>query len=147
MSNLIKLHRVICATPEAIYRAYLEPAAMVKWLPPHGYVAKVHYHDAQVGGTYRMSFIELATGLENTFGGKYLELVPNQRIRSTDVFDDPNLSGEMEVLVELKAVSVGTEITITQTGIPDEIPVEDCYVGWQQSIHLLELLLSTEKGG
>lgn len=144
MPNTIKLHRVLRATPERVYRAFLDPDAMVKWLPPNGFTGKVHQLEAKVGGTYKMSFTNFSTGSSHSFGGKYLELVPNERIRNTDVFDDPNLSGEMITTVVLKQVSCGTEVNITQEGIPDMIPPEACYLGWQESLVLLGKLVEAE---
>lgn len=137
MPNTITLHRVLKAPPERIYRAFLDADAMVKWLPPHGFTAKVHHLDARVGGTHKMSFTNFGTGSSHSFGGTYLELVPNERIRYNDQFDDPNLTGQMQVTVSLKAVMTGTEISIVQEGIPDAIPVEFCYLGWQESLTLL----------
>lgn len=144
MPNTIKLHRVLRATPERVYRAFLDPDAMVKWLPPNGFTGKVHHVDAKVGGIYKMSFTNFSTGSSHSFGGKYLELVPNERIRNTDIFDDPNLPGEMITTVNLKKVSCGTEVSITQEGIPDMIPPEACYLGWQESLVLLAKLVEAE---
>jgi len=144
MPSTIRLHRVFKARPERVYKAFLDPDAMVKWLPPHGFVAKVHHLDAKVGGTYRMSFKNLTTGSSHSFGGDYLELVPNQRIRHTDKFDDPNLPGTMTVTVDIKKVMVGAEINITQEGVPDAIPAEACYLGWGESLELLKLLVEPE---
>ncbi len=144
MPNTIKLHRVLRATPERVYRAFLDPDAMVKWLPPNGFTGKVHQLDARVGGIYKMSFTNFSTGSSHSFGGKYLELVPNERIRNTDIFDDPNLTGEMITTVVLKKVSCGTEVNITQEGIPDMIPPEACYLGWQESLILLGKLVEAE---
>ena len=141
MPNTIRLHRVIRTTPEKLYRAFLEPDAMVKWLPPHGFTAKVHHADTRVGGTYKMSFTNFTTGQSHSFGGSYQELVPHQTIRYTDKFDDPNLPGEIQVVVQLKAVSVGTELNILQEGVPDIIPAEACYLGWQDSLTLLAQLV------
>src|SRR5690348_8958671 len=132
--NTIRLHRVLRTTPERLYRAFLDPDAMVKWLPPNGFTAKVHHMDAKVGGTHKMSFTNFTTGRSHSFGGRYLELVPNERIRYTDRFDDPNLPGEMQVTVTLKKVSCGTELHIVQEGVPDVIPAEACYLGWQESL-------------
>ena len=142
--NTVKLHRVLRAPAERIYRAFLNPDAMAKWLPPHGFTGKVHQMDAKVGGSYRMSFTNFSSGGSHSFGGKYLELVPNERIRHTDVFDDPNLPGEMLLTVDLKKVSCGTELSIVQEGIPDVIPVEACYLGWQESLTLLTQLVEPE---
>ncbi len=144
MPNTIKLHRVLRATPERVYRAFLDPDAMVKWLPPNGFTGKVHHVDAKVGGTYKMSFTNFSTGSSHSFGGKYLELVPNERIRNTDVFDDPNMPGEMITTVVLRKVFCGTEVSITQEGIPDMIPPEACYLGWQESLVLLAKLVEAE---
>src|ERR687883_295570 len=140
-SNTVRFHRVLRAPPERIYRAFLDPAAMVKWLPPHGFTGKVHQVDAKVGGTYKMSFTNFSTGQSHSFGGKYLELVPNERIRHTDAFDDPNLPGEMQTTVSLKEVSCGTELNVVQEGIPSAIPAEMCYLGWQESLTLLARLI------
>jgi uncharacterized protein YndB with AHSA1/START domain len=144
MPNTIRLHRVLRATPDRVYRAFLDPDAMVKWLPPHGFVGKVHQLDAKLGGTYKMSFKNFNTGTSHSFGGKYLELVPNQRLRYTDVFDDPNLPGEMQTTIVLRNVSVGTELDVTQAGVPDVIPAEACYLGWQESLTLLAQLVEPE---
>jgi uncharacterized protein YndB with AHSA1/START domain len=143
-TNTVRLHRVLRAKPERVYRAFLDPDAMVKWLPPHGFTAKVHHLDAKVGGTYRMSFTNFSTGNGHSFGGSYLELVPGERIRHTDKFDDPNLPGEMQVTISLKRVSCGTELNIVQEGIPEVIPPEACYLGWQESLALLALLVEAE---
>lgn len=143
-TSTIRLHRVLRATPERIYRAFLDPDAMAKWLPPNGFTGKVHHIDARVGGTYKMSFTNFATGRSHSFGGEYLELVPNERIHNTDKFDDPNLPGEMHTTVSLKQVSCGTEVSIVQEGIPDAIPPEACYLGWQESLTLLAQLVETE---
>ena len=144
MANTIRLHRVLRATPERIYRAFLDPDAMAKWLPPNGFTGKVHHLDARVGGTYKMSFTNFTSGKSHSFGGEYLELVPNQRIRHTDRFDDPNLPGEMQVAVTLRAVLVGTDVSIVQEGVPDVIPAEACYLGWQESLALLAKLVEAE---
>lgn len=143
-TGTVQLHRVFRAPPERIYRAFLDPDAMVKWLPPHGYTGRVHQIDAKVGGAYRMSFTNLGTGHSHSFGGKYLELVPFERICHTDGFDDPNLPGEMRTTVRLKKVSCGTELDVVQEGIPGVIPVEACYLGWQESLALLALLVEAE---
>ncbi len=143
-TGAVRFHRVLAAKPEKVYRAFLDADAMVKWLPPYGFTCKVHHLDATVGGTFRMSFKNFTTGNSHAFGGDYLELVPHERIRYTDTFDDPNLPGVMEVTVRLKAVSVGTEIYIEQTGIPHVIPVEACYLGWQQSLAQLALLVEPD---
>jgi uncharacterized protein YndB with AHSA1/START domain len=140
-TNSIQLHRVLRSSPEKIYRAFLDADAMAKWLPPHGFTGKVHHLDARIGGTYKMSFTNFSTGHGHTFGGEYLELVPNQRIRHTDKFDDPNLPGEMVTTVSLRPVSCGTEVSITQEGIPEMIPTEACYLGWQESLILLAQLV------
>jgi uncharacterized protein YndB with AHSA1/START domain len=144
MPNTVRLHRVLRATPERIYRAFLDPDAMAKWLPPNGFTGKVHHLDAKVGGTYKMSFTNFTTRQSHSFGGEYLELVPNERIRHTDKFDDPNLPGVMHVTISLTKVVVGTEVNITQEGIPDVIPVEACYLGWQESLTLLAQLVEAE---
>jgi len=144
MPNTVRLHRVLRATPERIYRAFLDPDAMAKWLPPNGFTGKVHHLDAKVGGTYKMSFTNFTTRQSHSFGGEYLELVPNERIRHTDKFDDPNLPGVMHVTIALTKVVVGTEVNITQEGIPDVIPVEACYLGWQESLTLLAQLVEAE---
>jgi uncharacterized protein YndB with AHSA1/START domain len=143
-SNTVRLHRVLRATPERVYRAFLDADAMAKWLPPHGFTGKVHQMDARVGGSYRMSFTNFSTGHGHSFGGRYLELVPNERIVHTDKFDDPNLPGEMQVTITLKKVSVGTELNVVQEGIPDVIPAEACYLGWQESLVLLAQLVEAE---
>lgn len=140
-SNTVRLHRVLRAPPERVYRAFLDPDAMVKWLPPHGFTGKMHSIDARVGGSYRMSFTNFGTGKTHSFGGTYRELVPNERLRYSDTFDDPNLAGEMSVTIAFKPVLVGTELTIEQTGIPAMIPVEFCYAGWQESLVLLAQLV------
>jgi uncharacterized protein YndB with AHSA1/START domain len=147
MPSTIRLHRVLRAPPERIYRAFLDPDAMAKWLPPDGFTGKVHHMDARVGGSYKMSFTNFSGGGSHSFGGKYLELVPNERIRHTDEFDDPNLPGTMQVTVVLKKVSMGTDVSITQEGIPDAIPVEACYLGWQESLVLLAKLVEPEIPG
>lgn len=142
--NTIRLHRVLRAPPERIYRAFLDPDAMAKWLPPHGFAGKVHHLDAKVGGGYKMSFTNFGTGKSHSFGGEYLELAPNERIRHTDRFDDPNLPGEMRTTISLNKVSCGTEVHIVQEGIPEVIPPEACYLGWQESLALLALLVEAE---
>jgi len=146
-TNTVRLHRVLRASPEKIYRAFLDPDAMVKWLPPHGFTGKVHQIDARVGGTYRMSFMNFSSGNAHSFGGQYLELVPNERIRHTDQFDDPNLPGEMQTTISLKSVSCGTEVDIVQEGIPEAIPTAACYLGWQESLALLAQLVEAEIPG
>ena len=143
-TNTVRLHRVLRATPEKLYRAFLDPDALVKWLPPNGFTGKVHQIDAKVGGTYRMSFTNFTTGHSHSFGGQYLELVPYERIRHTDKFDDPMLPGEMQTTVSLKKVSRGTEVNIVQEGIPEAIPPEACYLGWQESLTLLAQLIEAE---
>ncbi len=143
-TNTIRLHRVLRASPETVYRAFLDPDAMVKWLPPNGFTGKVHEMRAEVGGGHRMSFTSLASGKSHTFGGTYLELKPGERIRYTDKFDDANLPGEMQVTVDLKAVACGTELNIVQEGVPDVIPAEMCYLGWQESLVLLAKLVEAE---
>ena len=145
--NTIRLHRVLRGTPERVYRAFLDPAAMAKWLPPNGFTGKVHELDARVGGAHRMSFTNFGTGASHSFGGRYLELKPNERLRYTDKFDDPNLPGEMTVTVSLKAVSCGTELNVVQEGIPEAIPVEMCYLGWQESLDALARLVDPEIPG
>jgi uncharacterized protein YndB with AHSA1/START domain len=144
MPNSVRLHRVLATTPEKVYRAFLEPDAVAKWLPPNGFACTVHHLEARVGGTHKMSFRNFTTGNGHSFGGRYLELVPNERLRYTDTFDDPNLPGEMTVTVSLKKVLVGTELTIVQDGVPDAIPVEACYVGWQQSLENLAKLVEPD---
>jgi uncharacterized protein YndB with AHSA1/START domain len=138
------MHRVLRAPPGRIYQAFLDPDAMAKWLPPNGFTGKVHHMDARVGGSYKMSFTNFSGGGSHSFGGEYLELVPGEKLRYADKFDDPNLKGSMEVTVTLKKVSVGTEVNIVQTGIPDMIPVEMCYLGWQESLLLLGKLVEPE---
>ena len=142
--NTVRLHRVLRASPERVYRAFLDADAKAKWVPPNGFTGKVHHLDARVGGTFKMSFTNFTTGKSHAFGGEYLELVPHERIRYTDTFDDPNLPGEMQVTVNLKKVSVGTDISIVQEGIPDMIPAEACYLGWQESLTLLAKLVEAE---
>jgi uncharacterized protein YndB with AHSA1/START domain len=142
--NTVRLHRVLRCPPERLYRAFIDPDAMSKWLPPHGFTGKVHHMDARVGGGYRMSFTNFSTGKSHAFGGKFIELQPGERIRYTDQFEDPNLPGEMRTTVTLRKVSCGTEITIVQEGIPDVIPIEACYLGWQESLFLLARLVEAE---
>ena len=144
MSGTVKLHRVFTAKPERVYKAFIDPDAMAKWLPPNGFTGKVHEMDARVGGSYKMSFTNFSTGNSHSFGGEFVELVPNEKLRYTDKFDDPNLPGEMMTTVSIKPVSVGTEVSIVQEGIPDAIPVEACYLGWQESLNLLKLLVEAE---
>ena len=143
-TNTVRLHRVFRAPSERIYRAFLDPDAMAKWLPPNGFTGKVHHMDAKVGGTYKMSFANFTTGQSHSFGGTYLELVPHERIRYTDQFDDPNLPGEMQATITFKKVSCGTELGIVQEGVPDVIPLEACYLGWQESLTLLAKLVEAE---
>ena len=146
-TNTIRLHRVLRSTPERVYRAFLDADAKAKWLPPNGFTGKVHHLDAKVGGTYKMSFTNFTTGHSHSFGGEYRELVPHERIRYTDRFDDPNLPGEMQVTITLKKVSLGTELNIVQEGVPDIIPAEACYLGWQESLILLAKLVEAEIPG
>jgi uncharacterized protein YndB with AHSA1/START domain len=143
-ASTIRLHRVLRATPEKMYRAFIDADAMCKWLPPHGFTGKVHHMDARVGGTYKMSFTNFSTGKSHSFGGEYLELVPHERLRYTDRFDDPNLPGEMQTTVTLKKVSCGTELNVVQEGVPEVIPAEACYLGWQESLNLLAQLVESE---
>jgi uncharacterized protein YndB with AHSA1/START domain len=143
-TNTIRLHRVFTAPPERVYRAFLDAAAMCKWLPPHGFTGTVHHLDAKVGGTYKMSFTNFSTGNSHSFGGEYLELTPNELIRHTDRFDDPNLPGEMQTTIKLRKVLVGTEVDIVQEGVPAMIPPEACYLGWQESLTLLAQLIQAE---
>jgi len=143
-TNTVRLHRVLRATPERVYRAFVDPDAMVKWLPPNGFTAKVHQADARVGGSYKMSFTNFTTGKSHSFGGKYLELKPGELLRYTDKFDDPNLPGEIQVTITLKQVFCGTELNVTQEGIPAVIPAEACYMGWQESLILLAKLVEAE---
>ena len=143
----VRLHRVLRATPDKVYRAFIEAAAMAKWLPPYGFTCQVHHLDARVGGTFRMSFGNFTSGNGHSFGGEYLELVPNERLRYTDRFDDPNLPGVMEVTVVLKPVVCGTELSITQAGIPEVIPLEMCYLGWQESLAQLATLVEPDIPG
>ncbi len=145
--NSVRLHRVIRAPAERVYRAFLDADAMAKWMPPHGFTGKVHHIDARVGGSYKMSFTNFSTGQTHAFGGRYLELVLNERIRNTDLFDDPDLPGEMVTTVTLRAVSCGTELEIVQEGIPAAIPLEGCYLGWQESLTLLAQLVEAEIPG
>jgi uncharacterized protein YndB with AHSA1/START domain len=146
-ANTVRLHRVLAAKPEKVYRAFLDADAMAKWLPPYGFTAKVHHLDAKVGGTFKMSFTNFTAEKSHAFGGEYLELVPHERIVYTDKFDDPNLPGEMRVTVTLKKVSVGTELNIEQAGIPNVIPLEACYLGWQQSLAQLARIVEPEIPG
>lgn len=142
--NTVKLHRVLSSKPERVFRAFTDPDAMAKWLPPNGFTGKVHEMDARVGGRYKMSFTNFSTGKRHSFGGEFLEIVENERLRYTDKFDDPNLPGEMETTIDIKPVSVGVELSIVQTGIPEMIPAEACYLGWQQSLRLLTMLVEAE---
>jgi uncharacterized protein YndB with AHSA1/START domain len=144
MPNTVRLHRVLRTSPDRLYRAFLDPDAMAKWLPPNGFTGKVHQLDAKVGGSYRMSFTNFTTQESHAFGGEYLELVPGQRLRYSDRFDDPNLPGVMETTITLREVSCGTELNVVQEGIPDAIPVEACYLGWQESLTLLAKLVEAE---
>ena len=144
MPGTVKLHRVLTTRPEKIYRAFIEPDAMAKWLPPNGFTCTVHHMDARPGGSFKMSFRNFTTGQGHTFGGKYLELVPGERLRYTDNFEDPNLPGEIHVMVTLRKVAVGTEVHIVQEGLPDAIPVEACYLGWQESLRNLARLVEPE---
>ncbi len=146
-TGTVRLHRVLKATPEKIYRAFLEPAALAKWLPPYGFTCKVHEMDARVSGRFRMSFQNFSTGHGHSFGGEYKELVPGRLIRYSDRFDDPNLPGELQVTVSLKTVSCGTDLSILQEGIPEAIPVEMCYLGWQESVAQLATLVEPEIPG
>lgn len=144
MSSTVKLHRVFTAPPERVFRAFTDPDALVKWMAPHGFTAKVHHLDAKVGGSYKMSFSNFTTGTSQSFGGTYHEIMPNQLLRYTDQFDDPNLPGQIDVTIQLHPVFVGTEVHITQSDIPDVIPAEACYLGWQESLQLLTLLVNAE---
>lgn len=147
MSNTVRLHRVLTAPPDRIYRAFLDPQAMAKWLPPHGFTAQFDRMDARVGGSWHGSFTNFGNGRKHSFGGKYLELVPGERLRYTSAFDDPNLAGEMTTTVTLRKVSVGTEMHVVQEGIPELIPAEACYLGWQESLQLLKQLVEPEIPG
>ena len=147
MPNTVQFHRVLRSTPDRIYRAFLDPDAMVKWLPPNGFTGRIQHIDARVGGTYKMSFTNFSSGSSHSFGGEYLELVPNERIRWTDRFDDPNLPGQITVTLTLRKVSVGTEVQIVQEGLPDVIPAEACVLGWQESLTLLANLVEAEIPG
>ena len=146
-TGTVRLHRILKARPDKVYRAFIEPEAMARWLPPYGFLCKVHHFEPRVGGTFRMSFLNFSSGNAHAFGGEYLELVPGERIRYTDRFEDPNLPGEIQVTVELKAVSCGTELSVVQSGIPEVIPVEMCYLGWQESLAQLALLVEPEIPG
>jgi uncharacterized protein YndB with AHSA1/START domain len=147
MPNTVRLHRVLRAPAERVYRAFLDADAMAKWLPPNGFTGRVHQLEAKVGGTYKMSFTNFTSGHSHSFGGKFLELVPNERIRHSDTFDDPNLPGTMQTTIVLKKVSVGTEMDVVQEGIPDAIPADACYLGWQESLALLAKLVEAEIPG
>jgi uncharacterized protein YndB with AHSA1/START domain len=142
--NTVRLHRVLRAKPERVYRAFLDADAMAKWLPPNGFTGKVHHMDARIGGSYRMSFTNFTTGQSHSFGGEYIELMPHERIRYTGKFDDPNLPGVMQTTVSLRQISYGTELNVVQEGIPDVIPLEACYLGWQESLTLLTKLVEAE---
>jgi uncharacterized protein YndB with AHSA1/START domain len=144
MPGTVKLHRVLATKPEKVYRAFIEADALAKWLPPNGFTCTVHQFEGKVGGSFKMSFRNFTTGHSHSFGGEYLELIPSQRVRYTDRFDDPNLPGEIKVTVEIKQVLVGTEVQIVQEGIPDAIPVEACYLGWQESLRNLARLIEPE---
>lgn len=144
MPGTVRLHRVFTSKPERVYKAFIDADAMAKWLPPNGFTGKVHEMDARVGGSYKMSFTNFSSGNSHSFGGEFIELVPNEKLSYTDKFDDPKLPGEMKTTVSLKQVSVGTEVSIVQEGIPDAIPVEACYLGWQESLNLLKLLVEAE---
>lgn len=143
-TGTVRLHRVIRAKPEKVYRAFIDADAMAKWIPPYGFTCKVQHMDAKVGGTYKMSFTNFTTGMSHSFGGKYLELVPSEKLRYTDQFDDPNLSGEMQTIVTLKPVLCGTELNVVQEGLPEVIPVEMCYLGWQESLEQLAKLVEPD---
>ena len=143
-TGTVRLHRVLTAPPERVYRAFLDPAAMAKWLPPHGFTCQVQHMDARVGGSYKASFTNFGSGQSHSFGGEYLELVPGERIVHTDAFDDPNLPGTMKTTISLKAVFCGTELNVVQEGIPEQIPPEACYLGWQESLALLALLVQAQ---
>lgn len=144
LNNTVRLHRVLRATPERVYRAFLDPDALARWLPPYGFTAKVHSMDVRVGGSYRMSFTNFGTGKSHSFGGTYDELTPNEKIRYTDQFEDPNMPGEMHITISLQAVACGTDLSIVQEGIPAAIPVEFCYLGWQESLSMLAHLVEPE---
>jgi uncharacterized protein YndB with AHSA1/START domain len=146
-AGIIRLHRVLRASPELVYRAFLEADAIAKWLPPYGFTCKVHLMDAKIGGIYKMTFSNFATGQGHSFGGEYRELVPSEKIRYTDKFDDPNLAGEMQTTVTLNPVSSGTELNIVQEGLPEAIPLESCYLGWQESLAQLAKLVESETPG
>ena len=144
MPNTVRLHRILATNPQKVYRAFIEGDALAKWLPPNGFTCTVHHLEGKVGGTFKMSFRNFTTGNGHSFGGEYVELVPNERLRYTDKFDDPNLPGQMQVTVALKKVSCGTEVNIEQAGVPDVIPLEACYLGWQESLRNLARLIEPE---
>ncbi|RTZ41618.1 polyketide cyclase [Candidimonas sp. SYP-B2681] len=146
-TGTVHFHRVLRASPELVYRAFLEPDAIAKWLPPYGYTCQVHHMDAQVGGSYKMSFCNFSTGNSHSFGGEYLELVPSEKIRYSDQFDDPNLPGQMDTTISLRPVSCGAELTVVQKGLPEALPVEMCYLGWQESLSQLAKLVEAENLG
>ena len=146
-TNTVKLHRVLRAAPERVFRAFIDADAMCKWLPPNGFTGRVHHLDAKVGGTYKMSFSNFSSGHSHSFGGKFLELVPNERIRYTDEFDDPNMPGVMQTTILLTKIPFGTELDIVQEGVPNTVPLEACYLGWQESLSLLALLVEAEIPG
>jgi uncharacterized protein YndB with AHSA1/START domain len=146
-TNTVKLHRILRATPERVFRAFIDADAMCKWLPPNGFTGRVHHLDVKVGGTYKMSFSNFTSGHSHSFGGKFLELVTNERIRHTDEFDDPNLPGVMQTTILLKKIPFGTELNVVQEGVPESIPLEACYLGWQESLSLLALLVEAEIPG
>jgi len=146
-TNTVKLHRVLRAAPERVFRAFIDPDAMCKWLPPNGFTGRVHHIDAKVGGTYKMSFSNFSSGHSHSFGGKFLELVASERIRHTDEFDDPNMPGVVQTTILLKKIQFGTELNIVQEGVPDSIPLEACYLGWQESLSMLALLVEAEIPG
>jgi uncharacterized protein YndB with AHSA1/START domain len=143
-TNTVRLHRVLRAPPERVYKAFLDPDAMTKWIPPHGFTGKVHHMDARAGGSYRMSYTNFNTGKSHAFGGTYVALTPHEQIRYTDRFEDPSMPGEMQVTISLRKVACGTDLTIVQEGLPPAIPVEFCYLGWQESLSLLALLVEPE---
>ena len=147
MPGTVRLHRVFTAPPERVYKAFIDADAMAKWLPPNGFTCRVHHLDARVGGSFKMSFTNFSNGGGHSFGGEYLELIPGEKLRYTDKFDDPNLKGDIEVTVKLRKVSVGTELDVTQSGIPDVIPLEACYLGWQESLEQLKRLVEPDIPG
>jgi uncharacterized protein YndB with AHSA1/START domain len=144
MPSTIRLHRVLAAPPERVYKAFIDPDAKCKWMPPNGFTGKIHHMDARVGGSYRMSFTNFTTGSSHSFGGEYVEMVPGEKLCYTDKFDDPNLPGAMSVTITFKKVGSGTELSITQEGVPDAIPADACYLGWQESLALLKMLVEPE---